>query len=64
MLGVLCILETPVDWHALVEMASAIHRRATGTSTAIPPLPVASVVGAGSRMSAGVGSTTGTMLQP
>jgi DNA-binding response OmpR family regulator len=63
-LGVLCILERPLDWHALFEMATAIHRRAARTVASVPSVPLTSVSGARSRMSAGAASTTGTLLQP
>jgi hypothetical protein len=62
-LGVLTILDLPVDWQSVREMAQAIHRRAASAATAERPL-VSAVRASSGRSGLSDAPVTSTLLQP
>lgn len=63
-LGVMCILETPIDWHAVVEMGNSIHQRAARSVAVNPSVTIPAAARSSERISAAAGSTSGALLQP
>jgi DNA-binding response OmpR family regulator len=57
-LGVMSILETPVDWQALVEMANSIHQRAAHAVSRGDGVPAVTAAGSAGRISAADVSAT------